>query len=186
VPARGRDGVLGDLLEEYSEAQLPARGARGADMWYLRQTFGFLWRWCLPCGLLVSAILIARDVYDLSFPTADFRTRAAVTTYASISVFAMGGFVAAWRSRRVLSGSVMGAVAALITCAIASLYALTAGAMLLNAASSANPQAYAALVETNDLPVIPIVILGVLAGSVGGAIGRLFTGSSGSRAAARM
>jgi hypothetical protein len=44
----------------------------------------------------------------------------------------------------------------------------------------------AALVETNDLPVIPIVVLGVLAGSVGGAIGRLFTGSSGSRAAARM
>jgi hypothetical protein len=172
VPARGRDGVLGDLLEEYHETQVPARGARGADRWYGRQAFGFLWRWCLPWGLLVSAIMIARDIYDLTLPTNDFRTRAAVTTYTCISVFAMGGFVAAWRSRRASSGLALGAVAALITCGIATVYALTAGAMLLNTAVAANPQAYAALVEANDVPIIPIIVLGALAGAIGGAIGK--------------
>jgi hypothetical protein len=186
VPARGRDGVLGDLLEEYHETQLPARGVRRANLWYVRQVFGFAWRWSLPWGLLVSAVFVARDSIDLSMPTADFHMRAAVTSYVSIFVFALGGFSAAWRSHRALSGTALGAIAALITCAVTTLYALTVGAVLLNAAFSANPELYRALVETNDVPIVPILLLGVIAGSIGGAIGRLFTGRSGSRAAARM
>jgi len=175
VPACGRDGVLGDLLEEYHEAQLPKRGADAANRWYVRQVFGFVWRACLPWGALVSAVMIARDVYDLALPTANFHTRAAVTTYLSISLFATGGFVAAWRSRRALSGTALGAATALITCAVASVYALTAGQLLLNSAFAADPWAYAPLVETADIPIVPIVILGILAGSIGGVVGRTFS-----------
>lgn len=185
VPWRGRDALLGDLLEEYRETQLPARGARGASVWYARQLVGFSGRWCLPWGLAASAIMIARDMYDLSLPTFDFRARAAVTTYACISLFAMAGFVAGWRARRALSGAAVGVGAALIACAVTTLYALTVGALLLHAAYSANPVAYAPLVETADLPLIPILILGTAAGSIGGAVGRLLNRSSGSRAAAR-
>ena len=174
VPARGRDGVLGDLLEEYHDAQAPARGAAGADRWFVGQVLGFVWRACLPWGVLVSAVMIARDVYDLTAPTADFHTRAAVTTYLCISLFAAGGFVAAWRSRRVLSGTALGATTALMTCVVASVYALTAGQLLLNSAFAADPGTYAPLVETADIPIVPIVILGVLAGSIGGAVGRMF------------
>jgi len=172
LPARGRDGVLGDLLEEYHEAQAPTRGAPGADRWYVRQVLGFVWRTCLPWGVLVSAVMIARDVYDLAAPTADFRTRAAVTTYLCISLFATGGFIAAWRSRRALSGTAVGAATALMTCVVASVYALTAGQLLLHSAFAADPQAYAPLVAADDIPIVPIVILGTLAGSIGGAAGR--------------
>jgi hypothetical protein len=166
--------VLGDLLEEYHEAQAPARGAAGADRWYVRQVLGFVWRACLPWGALVSGVMIGRDVYDLALPTHDFHTRAAVTTYLCISLFATAGFMAAWRSRRVLSGTAVGATTALFTCVVASLYALTAGQLLLHWAFAADPRAYAPLVEAADIPIVPIVILGTLAGSIGGAVGRTF------------
>lgn len=174
LPARGRDGVLGDLLEEYHEAQVPARGVAGANRWYVRQMLGFVWRASLPWGVLVSAVMIGRDVYDLAAPTADFHTRAAVSTYLCISMFATGGCIAAWRSRRALSGTVLGAATALMTCIVALTYAMTAGQFLLNSAFAADPRAYAPLVEAADVPLIPIVILGILAGSIGGAVGRTF------------
>ena len=185
VPARGRDAVIGDLLEEYQERQVPSRGVTGADWWYVRHTVGFVWRPCVAWALLISGVMIGRDFYDLALPPADFRTRATVTTYTCVSLFVLAGFAAAWRSRRALSGTTLGAIVALIVCVVESLYALTAGRMLLNSAFAAHPQAYAPLVETADIPIVPILALGILAGTVGGAIGRCFTGSSGSRAAAR-
>jgi len=174
LPARGREGVLGDLLEEYHDAQAPARGAAGADRWYVRQALGFVWRACLPWAVLVSAVMIARDVYDLAAPTADFYTRATVTTYLCISLFATGGCIAGWRSRRALSGTALGATTAVMTCVVASVYALTVGQLLLNSAFAADPWTYASLVEASDIPFVPIVILGVLAGSIGGAVGSAF------------
>jgi hypothetical protein len=172
VPVRGRDGVLGDFLEEYHDAQVPARGVSGADRWYMRQALGFAWRACLPWAVCVSAVMIARDFYDLALPTAHFQTRAAVTTYVCIALFTVGGFTAAWRSRRALSGMALGAIVALIACVVASLYALTVGQLLLNSAFAADPRTYAPLVATADIPVVPIVILGILAGSIGGAVGK--------------
>lgn len=183
VPARGREGVIGDLVEEYRDAQVPARGEAGADWWYVRQTLGFLWP-CLTWGLLVSAVMIARDLYDLARPTTDFHTRAEVTTYACVLLFALGGLFAAWRSHRALSGAALGAIVGLMTCAIAVLYALTAGQLLLHTAAAANPEAYAALVETADIPIVPIMIIGIVTGTIGGLAGKLI-GSRGSRGAVR-
>jgi hypothetical protein len=42
LPARDRDSISGDLLEEYREAQLPQLGSVRANLWYLRQLISFL------------------------------------------------------------------------------------------------------------------------------------------------
>jgi len=41
VPARDRETISGDLLEEYREEQLPRSGRLQADVWYLRQCVSF-------------------------------------------------------------------------------------------------------------------------------------------------
>ena len=42
LPARDRDTISGDLLEEYREEQVPRLGHRRANIWYLRQSISFL------------------------------------------------------------------------------------------------------------------------------------------------
>ena len=41
LPARDRETVSGDLLEEYREEQLPRLGTMRANLWYLRQSMSF-------------------------------------------------------------------------------------------------------------------------------------------------
>ncbi len=90
LPQRSRDTVTGDLLEEYAEVILPARGALRANIWYMRQVASFvtakpvlrvliawaredvmverLWRVTLVCGLLVAAVLLTRLLFDTFDP----------------------------------------------------------------------------------------------------------------------
>ncbi len=42
LPARDRETISGDLLEEYREVQAPDLGAMRANVWYLRQSISFL------------------------------------------------------------------------------------------------------------------------------------------------
>jgi len=42
LPARDRETISGDLLEEYREVQLPHHGPLRANIWYLRQLISFL------------------------------------------------------------------------------------------------------------------------------------------------
>src|SRR5262249_56411007 len=42
VKARDRDTIAGDLLEEYREVVLPARGRLHAQVWYLKQAISFI------------------------------------------------------------------------------------------------------------------------------------------------
>ena len=185
LPARGRDGILGDLLEEYHETQLPARGVNGADWWFARQTFSFLWRMCLPWGLLMSATLVDRDIFDVAMPTSDFRLRSVVTTWAAISVFGAAGIYAGWRAQQVLSGTAVAIVVAIMACVISTLYALAA-VLLAGPTIAGNALTYSGLMEALDVPVVPILILGTLAGTIGGGIGRgLRALSSGPRFSSR-
>ena len=39
-----REAVSGDLLEEYRESAIPGSGSRRADVWYVLQVAGFVWR----------------------------------------------------------------------------------------------------------------------------------------------
>ena len=42
LPARDRETISGDLLEEYREEQVPRLGSMRANVWYLRQSISFL------------------------------------------------------------------------------------------------------------------------------------------------
>jgi hypothetical protein len=42
LPARDRETISGDLLEEYREEQMPHLGSMRANVWYLRQSISFL------------------------------------------------------------------------------------------------------------------------------------------------
>jgi hypothetical protein len=42
LPARDRETISGDLLEEYREEQVPHFGSMRASVWYLRQSISFL------------------------------------------------------------------------------------------------------------------------------------------------
>ncbi|HEY6454690.1 MAG TPA: hypothetical protein VIY90_05340 [Steroidobacteraceae bacterium] len=42
LPARDRETISGDLLEEYREVKLPHLGAMRANIWYARQLISFL------------------------------------------------------------------------------------------------------------------------------------------------
>jgi hypothetical protein len=55
-----RDSVSGDLLEEYRDAIVPARGKSAADRWYFGQVAGFAWRATWLWALVFSAAFVGR------------------------------------------------------------------------------------------------------------------------------
>jgi hypothetical protein len=64
LPARDRETISGDLLEEYREEQLPRLGPGRANVWYLRQSISFLSvRSCggppMKAGLTWASVFIA-------------------------------------------------------------------------------------------------------------------------------
>lgn len=163
VPARHRDGVTGDLLEEYSEVQLPRRGEAAADAWYVRQVLLFLWRAARWWGLALGALIVLRDAFDLYVPTDDYYVRSAWTTYSAVTIYAACGLRAGWRYGRLVSGTVIGVTAAVM----ASLIGLLAPLLFLNVIS-ARGEAW----ELLDVPVPILIAFGAVLGSVGAAIGR--------------
>jgi hypothetical protein len=171
VSDRNRDGILGDLVEEYRESRLPARGAAAADRWYVRQVFGFYWRASAPWGVMLGMVFATRDVMDLAMPTSDYRVRAAVCTYIGRSIFGLAAIRAAWRSGRALSGPAvcLGVTAITTVIAFAAPAVLT---VLLRSELQRNPLAADALREAYDVPVPVIFVMGVVIGSIGGGIGR--------------
>ncbi|HVD92822.1 MAG TPA: permease prefix domain 2-containing transporter [Vicinamibacterales bacterium] len=171
VPDRSRDGVLGDLVEEYRESQVAARGLAGANRWYVWQVAGFLWRACAVWGVMLGGLLAARDVMDLTLPTQDYRVRAAVSTYLAFSIFGTAAIHAGWRSRHALTGVVVCLGAAVIASIIG--FATPAGlSVVMWSEVQRNPAAAAALRESFDVPVPAIFAIALVLGSIGGGIGR--------------
>jgi hypothetical protein len=163
VPARHRDGVAGDLLEEYNEVQLPRRGQGAADAWYVGQVLLFLWRAARWWGLALGALIVLRDALDVYVPTDDYYVRSAWTTYSAVTIYTACGLRAGWRYGRVVSGTVIGIVAAVI----ASLIGLLSPLLFLNALSPRG-----GLWELLDVPVPILLVFGAVLGTVGAAIGR--------------
>jgi len=110
-----RDSVSGDLLEEYRVSVVPSRGRIRADVWYIRQALGFVWRAAWVWGLLLAVSVIGRDTLDwwLS-PTDDFHARSIVSTSVAVALFACAGALTAWRSRSIRSGMLAGIATGLI------------------------------------------------------------------------
>jgi hypothetical protein len=167
-----RDSVSGDLLEEYRDAIVPARGSRAADRWYILQAGGFLWRATWAWALLFAGAFIARTAYDWFVPTHDFGARSAATTWIAVTIIVSVSFSAAWRSRSFGAGL----LTAILVSQIAALMSVAGAALLL--AIWHDPQTQQAIVgsgglgEVFALPfmmVIPAAIVGV----VGALLGKL-------------
>lgn len=164
------DSVSGDLLEEYRECILPARGQRRADFWYVRQVLGFVSPGARAGGALFGVAFVARTALDWFAPPSDFHTRANVSTELGVGILLATGFWAAWRSRSFVGGTIAGVAAAVIGAGVS----LVGAAALL--AVRHDPQTMTAirgsggLGEVFTLPLM-MVLPGLLLGTVGGLAG---------------
>jgi hypothetical protein len=165
-----RERVSGDLLEEYRDAIVPARGRLAADRWYVRQVAGYVWRQTWPWAVIFSAAYLARTAYDWRVPTTDFLERAQVTTIVAGMTLTFAGFWTACRSGSI-AASVM--IVALTT-QVAALLSI-AGVTLLLAAWH-DPETLrtiagsGGLSEAYTLPflaILPAIVVGLVSGTVG-------------------
>jgi hypothetical protein len=170
--------VTGDLLEEYRATVYPLRGHWGADLWFVRQVAGFVWRTTWMWGVLLSALIVGRTALDWFVPPADFKLRAIVTTYAAMGIFVAVGVWAAYRTRSVGAG----ALAGLATGTISFVLSLVGHLALL--AIWHDPHTMWAIERSGGLgelfmPTLPgaVTVVGTFLASVGGLLGK-FLGPS--------
>ena len=113
IKSDARDSVSGDLLEEYRDTIVPARGP-AADRWYVRQVGSFLLRASWVWAAVVGAALVLRYLLDTLVPVTDYRMRAAALTYTIMAACLLSGFGAAWRARSIPAGALIAFAAATI------------------------------------------------------------------------
>jgi hypothetical protein len=172
-----RESVSGDLLEEYRESVVPMRGSHKADVWYLRQVAGFVWRATWLWALVFSGAFLARMMYDWFVPTTHFAVRSAVSTWAGVGTLLVASAWGAWRSRSFGAGL----LTAVVTSQIAALMS-AAGAVLLLAVWH-DPDTLQAIAGSGGLEevfvlpfimIIPAVIVGAAGDLVGNFAARVY------------
>ena len=104
LPSGEAETVAGDLIEEYRDEVLPARGERQANIWFIRQVAGFAWRTQVVWGLLVAIFIAGRFVLDTFAPPASYAQRSFFTTWSSILLYLLAGAWGAWRTGRARAG----------------------------------------------------------------------------------
>jgi hypothetical protein len=163
------------LLEEYRTSVVPERG-KGADVWYVRQVAGFVWRATWAWAALFSGASLARTAYAWLVPTTDFATRAALSTWLGVSVLFIVAAWAAWRSRSFVAGPLVAA----ITSQVAAVMSVVAAAILYTIWHDVETQRAIAVSggigEIFVLPfmmIIPALIVGTVGGAMGMAVRRL-------------
>ena len=172
APARRQDSVVGDLLEEYREVQLPQYGQSAADRWFARHALGFLWRVALPWALALGLMAAGRDVIDALIPTSDnFHFRSMVSTSLALGTYATAGLVTGWRCGRIVAGTAvslfMTAAATIIPIVEALTVAALRSAGVFHAAAT-----YGGWWEATDIPLVGMLFLGIPFAVIGAAIGK--------------
>lgn len=169
--------VSGDLLEQYRDSIVPARGRFRAGCWYVTQVLGFALRKILPWAALFAAGYVGRFALDTLVPATDFHTRSQVTTFSSMGILLAAGFLMSWRSGSFLAGLASG----FATIAVASLLSIAGNAVVLafwHDAQAMNAiSASGGLDEAFLLPaflIVPGAVLGGIGGLAGAAAKRLF------------
>ena len=162
--------MAGDLLEQYRDSILPARGRGRADRWYFGQVLDFIWRATGLWAVLFAAAFLARTALDWRVPPADFYPRSLVTTSLALGLLWCAGFTAAWRAESVRAG----AFAGIASTAIAALISLVGALVLL--ALWHDPSTMAAIKGSGGLGevfVLPwmAILSGAIIGAVGGVVG---------------
>jgi hypothetical protein len=115
VKPRDRDTIAGDLLEEYREVVLPARGRPWADLWYVKQALSLING--LTLGIVLGAAFgVWNLVYTALAPLAEDTPLALASFYGSMFViWGLAGFAAHRRSGRLMQAIKVGAVVAFAT-----------------------------------------------------------------------
>jgi hypothetical protein len=174
-PADG-DSVTGDLLEEYRESIHPVRGPWRADVWYVGQVLGFVWRDARLWGTLFGVAFVARTALDWLLPPADFHVRASVSTYLGVTLLLTSAFLAARRSGSSAAGMIAGVATASIGAAISIAGATALLAIWHDSQTIAAIRGSGGLGEVFTLPimmVLPGLVLGIFGGIAGVAVRRL-------------
>lgn len=173
VPRRTRDSVVGDLLEEYRETQVPEHGKAAADRWFIRQALAFLWNAAALPGALVATVLTVRMLLDVAAPVPDAAGRAWITTLTMMMVFTFTGFRLGLVTRRV-SGAVATALAATVVGTVGAYLAALASMGVAGAFVHPGPEVWAGLREGLDVPAHVIALIGTALACAGAACGRAF------------
>jgi hypothetical protein len=168
LPARDRDTVSGDLIEQYRDTIRPRRSQFAADVWYLGQVSRFAWRVYAWADVL-AAIIVTRNAYDWFVPAADFARRAEMTTLLVFATLLVIGASSALRTQSVVAGTAATASALTLSavfCTIAHglLYLLWG-----NAATIAATGGSGGLAEVFTLP-FTMIFPGTLIGWIGAAL----------------
>ena len=169
LETQDRDAVSGDLLEEYRERILPARGRFGANLWYVTQLAGFIWyQHRLPATLLAAAFL-TRAALDWYLPPIDFHGRSSALTAVIAAILTGIGFVRSRQSMDLRAGALAGAATAVLAAGINAAGATALFLASRDAATLAAIDASGGIVEVFVLPlmlVAPGAALGLLGAGV--------------------
>jgi hypothetical protein len=162
--------LSGDLLEQYRDSILPARGLMRADRWYLTQVLGFVLQKTLPWAALFAGAFLARGALDVLRPTTDFHTRSQVSTAIAAALLLASGFSIAWRSGSFFAG----AAAGFATTATACVLSIGGNAVLL--ALGHDPRVMSAVAASGGLDeafLLPTMLIlpGTALGGIGGLLG---------------
>jgi hypothetical protein len=169
-----RETVSGDLLEEYRDTIVPARG-RAADWWYIRQVTWYLLRASWVWGTLMGTVLVVRYLLDTLVPPADYWMRATVLTWTILGACMLAGFVTAWRTHSMRAGVLAAGTAA----TIGALVSIIGTAMMLaiwhDPATLDEWRRSGGVDEALiDVP-LKMIVLGLVMGSLGAALGKAVT-----------
>lgn len=116
VPASSEESIPGDLLEEYRDTVLPSRGRWRANVWYVRQVGGFLFRLAWIFILVNASAIILRTVHDTfappDFSPHSFQWMSMLSSYTAIATFMLAGAYSGYRLEHVRAAGVTAMTAA--------------------------------------------------------------------------
>jgi hypothetical protein len=170
LDSRDRADVSGDLLEEFRDGILPARGPSAANRWYVRQVVGFVIRSNALPALLFGGAFVTRTGLDWLVPPADFHVRSLISTLVAGSILLVSGFLASGRSGSTLAGTFAGATTAALAAAVSTIGALGLLAVWHDPATLQAIEGSGGLGEVLLLPVL-LIVPGLLLGTIGGIAG---------------
>jgi hypothetical protein len=108
-----RESVSGDLLEEYRDTIVPARGRR-ADLWYVGQVAWFLWRASWMWGAAVGGALLVRYLFDTLAPVTNYADRSALLSQTIMAAFGAAAGWNTWKTNQIRTGLLVALAAAVI------------------------------------------------------------------------
>ena len=168
--SRDQATVSGDLLEEFRESIVPARGPSAATAWYIRQVMGFVVRSNIIPALLFAGAFIARTALDWLLPPADFHTRSLISTLVAAAILVVSGFFASWNSGKILAGGLSGIATTILAALLSTIGALILFAIWHDPTTLQAIEGSGGLDEVFFLPVM-LVIPGMVLGTIGGVAG---------------